>query len=87
MLAHLGEAEKESDPSYKAESLSSMFLDLIRTGPTGVVGEASLQENKTNNTQAKANELYGYSSNDSILTTEKPSIYLNMLKCNRRSIS
>ncbi len=53
VLAHLGEAEKESDPSYKAESFSSMFLDLICTGPAGVVGEASLQENKMSHTQAK----------------------------------
>lgn len=42
VVAHLGEAEKKSNPSYKAESLSSMFLDLICTGQTGVVGKTSL---------------------------------------------
>lgn len=38
---NLSEAEKQADPSYKAESLSSMFLDLVCTGQTGMVREAS----------------------------------------------
>lgn len=46
IVAHLGEAEKKSDPSHEAESLSGVFLDLICTGQTGVVGKTCLQENK-----------------------------------------
>lgn len=38
-MAHLCEAEKESDSSYKAENLSSMFLDLTCTWQTGMVGK------------------------------------------------
>lgn len=38
---NFSEAEKESDSSYKTKNLSSMFLDLICTGQTGVVGETS----------------------------------------------
>lgn len=50
-MAHLSETEKKSDPAYKAECISSMFLDLICTGQTGMVGKTRLRGNKRHNTE------------------------------------
>lgn len=42
---HLGETERECHYSYQMQNLSRVFLDLISTRQTGVIGETVLQRN------------------------------------------